>query len=381
MCDCGFGVCIPTERLKQVEYTPVVFCRRAPRGDCMIVLLPAQLARQQLANSPQPDPRFRSCHVVHSQHKSGGATLHSVVRYANLRVDAKTNRSICHAKQKVPRYNCDSNGWNTTMRHCNLGGFSNYHHITFMYNGYVLSMADLLAFQRSRCTWISGFREPISRLVSAYHYCRIPPTGASPHSDPLCGSEFLDARNATIQQWAAHWGNYLLRDLLLYPSLGRAALPDPLPSWPSEPPFPTALQNGGLWYRIKQVLGDGGEAHTPSGKQNVRNAINALRDGALYDVFIVLERKAESSHLLDLVLPLTGGSTWRTRLEGSGITHRVTASSVTSERDATLAVAQQDPEVRRHLAADLQIYHEGVLPTFDKLLQHWARRKNGHLPP
>jgi hypothetical protein len=34
--------------------------------------------------------------------------------------------------------------------------------------------------------------------------------------DPLCGSR-LDPNNATVHQWAEHWGNFLLRELMLYP--------------------------------------------------------------------------------------------------------------------------------------------------------------------
>merc|ERR1719387_1922018 len=61
-----------------------------------------------------------------------------------------------------------------------------------------------------RCHSFTLFREPIARLVSAYFYCR-----GFGHGDQLCASDQLNAREATIEQFADHWGNYLFRQLLL----------------------------------------------------------------------------------------------------------------------------------------------------------------------
>lgn len=55
------------------------------------------------------------------------------------------------------------------------------------------------------CKWFVVFRHPISRLVSAYFYCKVIP------NDPLCSSTIVQARTSSLQEFAEHWGNFGLR--------------------------------------------------------------------------------------------------------------------------------------------------------------------------
>lgn len=46
---------------------------------------------------------------------------------------------------------------------------------------------------------------PISRVISAYYYCKSEP------SELLCGTAVLKANETDIYTFAEHWGNYGLR--------------------------------------------------------------------------------------------------------------------------------------------------------------------------
>ncbi|CAN0469810.1 unnamed protein product, partial [Scytosiphon promiscuus] len=56
-----------------------------------------------------------------------------------------------------------------------------------------------------KCQWFTLFRHPVSRMVSAYYYCKEAP------SDTACASEILNARDVDLVTFAKHWGNFALR--------------------------------------------------------------------------------------------------------------------------------------------------------------------------
>ena len=56
-----------------------------------------------------------------------------------------------------------------------------------------------------KCKAFTVFRHPISRMVSAYYYCK------TSIRDNLCASMFLDAQSNDLLTFAKHWGNYALR--------------------------------------------------------------------------------------------------------------------------------------------------------------------------
>eukprot|EP00118_Oscarella_pearsei_P027754 m.311328 g.311328 ORF g.311328 m.311328 type:complete len:372 (+) comp65414_c0_seq1:24-1139(+) len=57
------------------------------------------------------------------------------------------------------------------------------------------------------CSYFSVLREPVSRVVSSYFYCKREP------SDLLCASQQLSAQKATLRAWAVHQRHYLLTQL------------------------------------------------------------------------------------------------------------------------------------------------------------------------
>lgn len=59
------------------------------------------------------------------------------------------------------------------------------------------------------CKWFAIFRHPVSRLVSAYFYCKVRPV------DRLCASMVVDPKTLSLEEFAEHWGNFGLRQFVL----------------------------------------------------------------------------------------------------------------------------------------------------------------------
>ena len=169
----------------------------------------------------------RTCLVVHAQHKSAGSTLIT----ASRRYLADRQQHPGLFRRRLTAVDCDtglySTGWDSVTRRCSTGNL-NLSTVDMLYNGWVMSMAEESAFSRSRCEWVTAFREPLARLVSGLFYCSqlaeklANETAAGRKSalgrrDALCGARRLDPARATLRQWARHWGNYLLRELVRLP--------------------------------------------------------------------------------------------------------------------------------------------------------------------
>ena len=56
-----------------------------------------------------------------------------------------------------------------------------------------------------RCQGFTMFRHPISRVVSAYFYCKKAP------EDPLCATSVMKAKDVDLLTFVQHWGNFGLR--------------------------------------------------------------------------------------------------------------------------------------------------------------------------
>ena len=88
--------------------------------------------------------------------------------------------------------------------------------------------------------------------MSAFNHCRFQNS-----LDPLCAwHEFtIDSQEApTIARFARHWGNYMMRELMLYPPIQHAALPDPRALIDANGGTATREQNKRtVWWLLKQA--------------------------------------------------------------------------------------------------------------------------------
>ena len=212
--------------------------------------------------------------------------------------------------------------------------------------GYALSHAAAA----SSCAWITNFREPVARLVSAQFHCTL-------HDhDPLCGDRpaaWFAAANAT--RMARYWGNFGFTNLLLAPRFAGTAAP--------RRDLRARRRDGApkVWQRWRAALGGGDDPRTAAGAANLRRVVAALGD--LFDVVVVVERWEDSMALLDCRVPLRDG-TWADLAGAHLNTH---GSEQHGDRAAAaLAVARADPAVAAEIAADTAIY-SAALALFERM--------------
>ncbi|KAH8064203.1 hypothetical protein JL721_8346 [Aureococcus anophagefferens] len=211
--------------------------------------------------------------------------------------------------------------------------------------GYALSDAAAAP----SCAWITNFREPVARLVSAQFHCTL-------HDhDPLCGDRpaaWFAAANAT--RMARYWGNFGFTNLLLAPRSGGTAAPRrDLRARRRDGTRRSGSGGGRRW-----------AAATTSGPRPARRTCGVVAAlGDLFDVVVVVERWEDSMALLDCRVPLRDG-TWADLAGAHLNTH---GSEQHGDRAAAaLAVARADPAVAAEIAADTAIY-SAALALFERM--------------
>ena len=297
----------------------------------------------------------------HNQHKSAGVTF-STAAWNTPTLASGLSRSAW--KFERGRWECEWRQWNASSKACEYSLWLATQRKrarpeiapTVLYGGFAPGAAELRAFARDRCVWLTVFREPLARLVSSLHYCR------HKRFDPLCASADLEPRNATLREWAAHWGNYALRGVLLYPPLARRALPATLATVarPLDSPF---RNRNSVWLENKRAMAGGDDPATARGRANLDAAKKLLREGALYDAVGVLERLNATCELFDAAAPLV--EPWRDALARATEDH---GSAAWRELErAELEQAKDDAVVRAAIAGDLELYHDAVVPLFEEM--------------
>merc|ERR1711918_218040 len=141
-----------------------------------------------------------------------------------------------------------------------------------LFKGHTLTMAYSPLWSIKACTWITMFREPASRLVSAFVYCR----DVSPR-DPLCGVQHFNFHKQNLTDFAQHWSNFGFRELLLHPSLkdsGKLAL--------SGETAMAATSSRPL-YQWKQEMGDAEDVHNHKGAANFKLLEHFWKGGPMFD--------------------------------------------------------------------------------------------------
>jgi len=322
------------------------------------------------------------CIVFHLQHKTAGATVEKI--FHNNAAERRLPLPM------GPAYLCDNDDWNHEAGCCQkkkVWGSKHLPGVVLMGNlvmthaqpprelhepGKLQRTSPLCrTFPGGRCSswarsdgcyWLTLFREPISRLVSSYSYCRSQ-TQLDGYRDPLCATSVLWAGNATIEQWAEHIGNTLMRELLLHPSLS----PLPLPG----------LELGGhlgLWSTHRRILNGSDDPRTARGREALQRVAERLNhDGsgdteALYDTYGILDDLKETMLRFDRAIPLH--RPWMKQMLYFRDTHN---SNKTFEQQV-LRQARESPVVRAALAGDLILYHGIIKPRF------LSEKHHKHLP-
>lgn len=207
-------------------------------------------------------------------------------------------------------------------------------HVQAAMGGYVMGggaalLSNLGCSTLKQCHSFTFFREPIARLVSAYVYCK-----GHGHDDQLCASNHLNARTATIEQFADHWGNYLFRQLLL---VGEEA--DRVQALF----FDVGHSKTPTWYTQKQQLA--GYDTLSQGNRSLHVFIDAMP--RLFSMIGLVENFDESTSFMQAFMP---------GIQACKIKNAVRSPKEKEEEMTLLKSARENNQVQKSLAADIKIY-------------------------
>jgi len=202
---------------------------------------------------------------------------------------------------------------------------------------------------------------PISRLVSAYFYCKESPT------DQLCATGVLDARETDFHTFALHWTNFGLRQFAQAFVTQPEVLADEFDNGLCPPDASNNACPG--WFRIKQyfeqqpkIAGDlaGWAPGTdPLPDLAMYRMLKPVQDmlTSNYTAVGILEHWDTSMLLFNQALELPR---WRWDRAFSRIGKLNSNSKYHFEAKTVLQNAWYDPEIRRLLWLDILLYDHAV---------------------
>ena len=212
-----------------------------------------------------------------------------------------------------------------------------------------------------KCQWFTMFRHPISRMVSAYYYCKEAP------EDTACGSEIVNARDVDLITFAKHWGNFALRqfalslvpvdDVMEYAQTDAAR--DRLP-----PEVEEGTDIAG-WYLLEMFLEEQYLKDQVTTSERVE-----IPDVAMYkmmqpvqdllrDRYIVgiLEEFNATLSLFEAALDMPGVD-WHKQYVGEG--DKNVDKMYAEEKAAALVEAWTNSEIKKYMRLDLVLYEHAV---------------------
>eukprot|EP00904_Undaria_pinnatifida_P001049 jgi/Undpi1/10945/HiC_scaffold_3.g01471.m1 len=222
--------------------------------------------------------------------------------------------------------------------------------------GYAEALRHSSAFDQE-CQWFTVFRHPISRMVSAYYYCK-----TSPH-DQTCGSIIVNAAHVDLMTFAKHWGNFALRQF----SLSFISIDDVMEFSRTDgitamlPEADNELGETPGWYFVKLYLDD---QSRQSNSQPIPDAAlyamlqpveDLLRDK--YSVVGLLEEFNTTLSLFNTALDMPRFD-WQEKYLSLG--KFMVDKRYEAEKAATLAEAWTNSELKKHMQLDLQLYEHAV---------------------
>ena len=226
--------------------------------------------------------------------------------------------------------------------------------------GYPEALRFLPAVDK-KCQWFTMFRHPISRMVSAYYYCKKNP------SDRACGSEIVNARAVDLTTFAKHWGNFALRQF----ALSVVPVDDVMEYWRTDaarenlPPEVDPAGKIGGWSLLKtyldnKYLEDQGTTseHVEIADVAMYKMLKPVQD-LLRDRYTVgiLEEFNTTLSLFDVALDMPGVD-WHKQYVHDGAKN--VDVRYAEENSAALMEAWTNSEIKKYMQLDLVLYEHAV---------------------
>ncbi|CAM9602728.1 unnamed protein product [Ectocarpus fasciculatus] len=207
------------------------------------------------------------------------------------------------------------------------------------------------------CKWFTIFRHPISRLVSAYFYCK------QNGWDELCASMVLKAGNTDLHTFAKHWGNYGLRQFsLAFVEAGAVFAAEQERGVDGRPVmFPG-------WFRVKEYFENQFDVEQERALKQETGASNDLAMSYLlqpvedllsrnYSAVGILEKWGTSMNLFNKALGVPNFN-WQTASRNLG--RKNVDKRLHNEEAQALRAAWDDPVLAKTLWLDILLYDHAV---------------------
>ncbi|CAM9633910.1 unnamed protein product [Scytosiphon promiscuus] len=311
----------------------VILCSLAVFSSAATSTAPDPGAIVDLRNSTNTMP----CWIFSHMNKSGGMTVRKMLIPWLSKHGLKSGRF-------------DDNEWTSGSE---FASRFVKRHFPFIYGGYT---EGLRPHEGGRCKWFTMFRHPVSRIVSAFFFCK------KNRGDQLCANVVADARNMDLLEFAEHWGNYGLRQF----ALSFLSPEDVMGTGTVSPFCHTSRGRGDVclpgWYRQKEYLSGSNQgndcamfmpewssAHFLSAAEQILNT--------QYAAVGILERWDDSMKLFDEALEISGFS-WVDEMKIVGTQNK--DERFRSVEDEVLNGAYNDVELKKFIWLDLLLYEHAV---------------------
>ncbi|CAM9419432.1 unnamed protein product [Laminaria digitata] len=211
------------------------------------------------------------------------------------------------------------------------------------------------------CQWFTMFRHPISRMVSAYYYCKRAP------KDKACASEVVNANDVDLVAFAKHWGNFAMRQF----ALSLVSADDVVEFLETDaflemlPANVRKVEKIPGWYLLKMYLdSDKALAAAVSEYGDISDAAlyemlqpvqDLLRDK--YDAVGILEEFDSTLSLFEAALDMPGVE-WNRQFTSGGKQKR--NDRFEKEKGVALAEAWTNSEIKKYLCLDILLYEHAV---------------------
>lgn len=214
-------------------------------------------------------------------------------------------------------------------------------------------------YSRRHCKWFTVFRHPVSRLVSAYHYCK--------HiKDLLCATRIVDATKVDLVTFAEHWSNFGLRQFT------QAFVP---PDVVLQAGANSVARHGSftpVWYLMKEYFNDqtqSGDGETSTVDDAMAEYLRPAMDllSTQYVAIGLLENYNATMHLFNRALELPNWE-WHTAFQRLGVKNKDSVEQ--SHEHAVLKLAWTDVRIKKFLWLDLLLYEHAVALHNEQLVRY-----------
>jgi len=197
-------------------------------------------------------------------------------------------------------------------------------------------------FGITKCKKFTVFRHPVSRMISAYYYCKYRGT------DSLCGSQVIDNKNIDLVSFAKHWGNFAMRQFILsYFSF------DDVLDYAEEHNIEPTVD---VWYKLKNFMGsEDGAIYEHEMYELIEPVKEYISDNY---VIGILENFNSTLELFDyeLDMPLVN---WKYEYNLQGLANK---NKYDEEKKLSImdAFSNENHEIYKYMELDILLYKHAV---------------------